>query len=425
MNRRRSIGLFENIRLALRGITTHKMRSFLTMLGIIIGIAAIIAIVSTITGTNEQIKQNLVGSGSNTVTVNLCQGENPYEFNWQGVPDGVYPISQATVDEIRALPHVTSVSLFLRRNYADQIFHAGTSLSGGSLYGIDQNYLKTAGYQITKGRGFTEADYKNYRKVMLVDEVATSTMFQGQDPIGRTVEVQGEPFTVVGKIQLISTFEPVIESMSDYQLYHQTSSGTVYIPTSAWPILYRFDEPESVLVGIDETDAMTTVGQKVSEILNTTVSVSDESIKYSAEDLLKQAEQLQRLSQSTNMMLIFIAAISLLVGGIGVMNIMLVSVTERTREIGLKKALGARRASILMQFLTEAAVLTSIGGIIGILVGIGLSYGISAVAQVPVAISTPAIIVSFAFSAFVGIVFGLLPSVKASKLDPIEALRYE
>ena len=172
---------------------------------------------------------------------------------------------------------------------------------------------------------------------------------------------------------------------------------------------------------------MPAVGKKVAELMNATIrtnSVGKEGdsnqIKYDSQDLLKQAKSLQKLSSSTNTMLIWIASISLLVGGIGVMNIMLVSVTERTREIGLKKAIGAKKGSILAQFLTEASVLTS-----GVGIGIALAQLISKIASVPVAISSLSIVVSVVFSMVVGIVFGLIPSIKASNLNPIDALRYE
>ncbi len=181
---------------------------------------------------------------------------------------------------------------------------------------------------------------------------------------------------------------------------------------------------------------MTGAGKKTADILNENIQKQTSAgeqqaegvantLEYKSESLLEQAKQLQELSKSTNNMLIWIAGISLLVGGIGVMNIMLVSVTERTREIGLKKALGARRNRILAQFLTEASVLTTIGGILGVLIGIGLSKVIAKIAEVPVSISTPAIIVSVGFSMVVGIVFGLIPSIKAANLNPIDALRYE
>ena len=170
---------------------------------------------------------------------------------------------------------------------------------------------------------------------------------------------------------------------------------------------------------------MTAAGEKAADILNSYLTVSDETIKYKGEDLLKQANQIQEISSSTNQQLLWIASISLLVGGIGVMNIMLVSVTERTREIGLKKALGARKRRILTQFLTEAAVLTLLGGLIGVVGGIALAYIISAVSAVPVAISGVSILVGVVCSTLIGIIFGLLPSVKAANMNPIDALGRE
>ncbi|MGI5888688.1 MAG: ABC transporter permease [Oscillospiraceae bacterium] len=417
--------MIQNIKLAFRGIRTHKLRSFLTMLGVIIGIAAIIAIVSTIKGTNEQIKKNLIGAGTNSVSVMLYQGDYAYDLSWNSLPDGVGTISDDSIEQIRNLEGVTGVSKYCVRNYSSSIFHQNTSLEGGSLYGVDINYLSTASLAVVKGRGFAESDYSGIYKVALIDDTASTALFKGEDPIGRTIEISGEPFTVVGIVKSTSEFEPVINSVEDYNTYVKEEYGTVLVPITTWPILYQFDEPESLIIGVDSTDRLTSVGSGAADILNSAISPSDSTIKYQAEDLLKQAEQLQQLSASTNRMLIWIAAISLLVGGIGVMNIMLVSVTERTREIGLKKALGAKKSSILVQFLTEAAVLTSIGGVIGVAVGIGLAYIISGIASTPVAISVPAIIIAVIFSIVVGIVFGLLPSINAAKLNPIDALRAE
>ena len=223
-----------------------------------------------------------------------------------------------------------------------------------------------------------------------------------------------------------SKFEPVINSIEDYYTYMTNSSGQVFIPSQSWPITFGYDEPQSCVAKASDTDSMTAAGKKTADILNANLTVNSESnIKYKSESLLEQAKSMQDLSSSTNSMLIWIASISLLVGGIGVMNIMLVSVTERTREIGLKKALGARKRRILGQFLTEASVLTSIGGIIGVGAGIGLAQIVSKFAEVPVAISGVSIVISVVFSMAVGIVFGLIPSVKAANLNPIDALRYE
>ena len=418
--------MFENIRLSFQGIFSHKIRSFLTMLGIIIGIAAIIAIVSTIKGTQEQIKNNLIGSGNNTVTVTLKKGDDQIDYQWEGVPDGVPVITKDVKKQIEDVEQVQSCTVYRYRSYIDSLFYKNKMLDSGSVYGIDEDYLDTAGYQIERGKGFPPADYKGTSKVCLVDDTVVASVFGDVDPIGKILDIRGEPFTVLGVVTESTDFEPVINSIEDYWMYNQQSGGKIYIPSEAWPIIFSYDEPQNVIAKAVDTDSMTQAGKKTADILNETLSVNDDSgIKYKSEDLLDQAKSLQDLSSSTNNMLIWIASISLLVGGIGVMNIMLVSVTERTREIGLKKALGARRGRILMQFLTEASVLTSIGGLIGVAAGIGLAQVVSKMAEVPVAISTPAIIISVLFSMVVGIVFGLIPSIKAARLNPIDALRYE
>ena len=426
--------MLENIRLSLQGILSHKLRSILPMLGIIIGIAAIIAIVSTIKGTNEQIKNNLIGSGNNTVNIQLYQGESPYDFSYQSAPDGVPVVSDSIRSQIRDLENVESASFYRTRSYCENVFYENSQY-GGAMYSIDDAYFDTAGYQIQQGRGFSQTEYTDNRKVAILDNTAVKSLFAGTSPIGKTVDINGEPFTVIGVAIETNPFEPVINSVEDYWTYMGTSGGKMFIPAKSWPIAYAYDEPENCLCRASDTDSMPTVGKKAADLLNSALqtqtaasgSDSDSStkIQYQSEDLLKQAKSLQKLSSSTNTMLIWIASISLLVGGIGVMNIMLVSVTERTREIGLKKAIGAKKGSILAQFLTEASVLTSIGGVIGVGIGIGLAQLISKVASVPVAISSLSIVVSVVFSMVVGIVFGLIPSVKAANLNPIDALRYE
>lgn len=416
--------MLENIRLSFQGIWSHKMRSFLTMLGIIIGIASIITIVSTIKGTNEQIKRNLIGAGSNTVDIQLFQEEWQYEMEYNGVPDGIPMISQEVFDTIKNLENVEAASLYNMRRSYDTVFFGNTSLSGGQIMGVDNSYFNTCGYRIKKGRGLTAEDFTKFRKVAVLDQTSVDSLFAGVNPLGETIEISGEPYTIVGIAELSEQFEPVINSMEDYYMYAQNSSGMVFIPDSTWPIIYGYDEPQSVVVRAATTDDMATVGKAVADTLNGYVT-NPNNIKYKAENILQQAKELQELSAATNNQLIWIASISLLVGGIGVMNIMLVSVTERTKEIGLKKAIGAPNSKILTQFLTEAAVLTSLGGVLGIIVGIALAQVVSKMSQAPVAISVPAILISVVFSMVIGIVFGLLPSVKAAKLKPIDALRYE
>lgn len=416
--------MVENIRLAFQGIWSHKLRSVLTMLGIIIGIAAIITIVSTIKGTNEQIKENLIGSGNNVVTVNLNQDGYPYDMSWNGIPSGVRVITGETRKELEQISGVEKVSLYHSRNYAEMVFYRNTEFRG-EIYGIDDNYLSVYGYQIKSGRGFTEEDFRNFRKVLLVDTTAVTTLFGGESPVGKSIEIQEEVYTVVGVVALSEEFAPTINSLNDYYLYADTSSGSLYMPDTVWPTAYRFDEPQNVAIKVANTDVMTTAGKAAADLL-TEKQITDpdnSGFDYRSQDMLEQAQQLQSMSESTNMQLIWIAGISLLVGGIGVMNIMLVSVTERTAEIGLKKAIGAKKKRILLQFLTEAAVLTSLGGIIGVISGIGLAQLISAMMAIPVAIDVSAILVSVIFSMLIGVIFGLLPATQAANLNPIEALR--
>ena len=418
--------MLEDIRLAFQGIWNHKLRSALTMLGIIIGIGSIIAIVSTIKGTNEQIKENLVGAGNNAVNIQLYQGEWPIDLSYGNVPDGVPVISKDVLEEIKESDAVETAALYYTRNEYDAVFNGSQSLSNGTIMGVDSDYLDVYGYQITKGRGFSEKDFSENRKVALLDKTSASNLFPYGNVIGKTIEMKGEPFTVIGLIARKAASQPVINSMDDYYRYMSNDgSGMVCVPDTVWPTLYQYDEPQNVVVRATSTDDMTKAGEDAAEVLNSYLSVSDDSIKYKGENLLEQATQIQEISNSTNQQLIWIASISLLVGGIGVMNIMLVSVTERTREIGLKKALGARKRRILFQFLTEAAVLTLLGGIIGVAVGIALAYIISGVSAVPVAISGTAIVVAVLFSTLIGVIFGLIPSVKAANMNPIDALRYE
>ena len=415
--------MIENIRLAFQGIFSHKLRSFLTMLGVIIGIASIIAIVSTIQGTNEQIMQNLIGAGNNAVTISLRQGDGEYYMD-SGLPAGVSPVTEEQKESIRKLPQAADATFYVTRSYVDGITSVNASLSSGRAMGIDTHYLSTCGYEVYSGRPFTENDYKAFHKVLLLDETAAGILFPDENPIGKIVEVRTEPFTVVGLIRKADKFQPVIESYEDYVTYTQEAYGMALMPDASWPIVFLYDEPENCSVRAKRTEDMSSVGRDAENIMNQSVTGTGD-ISYRAEDLLEKARNKQELSASTNNLLIWVASIALLVGGIGVMNIMLVSVTERTSEIGLKKAIGARKRTILFQFLTESAVLTSMGGVIGVAVGIILSQVISRVTATPVSISVPAIILSVAFSMLIGIVFGILPSIKAANLNPIDALRSE
>ncbi len=424
--------MLENIRLSFQGIWAHKMRSFLTMLGIIIGIAAIIAIVSTIKGTSEQIKENLVGSGDNLVAVELYAGEWDYYSGESSTPEGMPVIDNSIKDAILELDEVVAVSAYNKGMMYEGVYYKDKTLSNVTILGVDEDYFSVTGYIVTKGRYFNKTDREEFNKFVVIDSTASSILFGGENPLGETIEIKGDTYVVIGVVEQNTGFEPTVESYSDwYTYYGEEASGKMFVVDSVWPMIYGFDEPYNVVVKAASTEDMTYAGRHTADILNSHIITMDEGMEggqtytYKSEDLLEKAKALQEVSASTSQQLIWIAGISLIVGGIGVMNIMLVSVTERTREIGLKKALGARKKIILAQFLTEAAVLTSLGGIIGVGVGIGLAYLISNIAAVPVAISGVAILISVVFSMVIGVVFGFIPSVKAANLNPIDALRYE
>ncbi len=420
--------MIENIRISFQGIWSHKMRSFLTMLGIIIGIASIIAIVSTIKGTSEQIKEDLIGAGNNTVNISLYYGDTTYDSDY-GMGGTPPLLTQEQKEEVLEMEHVENATFFYSRSYSSNIYYQNTSFQGGKVYGIDLNFLDTCGYELQTGREFIQKDYDDFHKVVLIDSNAAENLFPGEQAVGKIIEIGSEPFTVVGVVHQSDDYLPNIDNIQEFYEYYQTVMGTVMIPSRCWPMVFKFDEPENAIIRADSTDNMSTAGNAAAKVLNQNISgqngESSSTYEYRADDVMERVKNLQKLSESTNQQLIWIASISLLVGGIGVMNIMLVSVTERTREIGLKKAIGARKKTILFQFLTEASVLTSIGGIIGVASGIALSRVVSRLSGSPTAISVPAIVGSVVFSMLIGVIFGLLPSVKAANLNPIDALRSE
>ncbi len=447
--------MFENLRISLSGIWAHKLRSLLTMLGIIIGIAAIIAIVSTIEGTRDQIRNNMIGSG--TVDVRLKAGSSDFSTNFNSdlVDNGLTPLlTEKDRKEVEKIPHVKEAGLYRERTFESwdtfRVFYNDVALDSIHLVGVDSHYLSIHGYVVAEGRFFSDSDFNHYRKVCMINFTTASQLFQDVDPVGKCLDVNGEPFTVIGVYAPASESSVVITSPEDYVKFGSTEQRLteVLIPGSCWQMVVGYDHPQNVIIQPDSPDNISSVAIAAKKLLNKNdrlraqkkqggsveegededfggMEADNTRLEYDASDALEKIREDEQLQQSTQSQLIWIASISLLVGGIGVMNIMLVSVTERTREIGLKKAIGARKRSIMRQFLTEAAVLTSLGGIVGILAGIAMAEVIQRVNNIPISISIPWIIISLAFSTLIGVIFGFLPAVQASNLDPIVALRYE
>ena len=206
--------MIENISLSFQGIWSHKLRSFLTMLGIIIGIASIIAIVSIIKGTNDQIKENLIGSGNNVVTVTLRQNGGQYDLQYSGVPKGVSVITEQTRKNLETLRGVSEVSLYRAREYSENVYYQNTAYNG-MLLGVDTHYLSVNDYSVNYGRGFSDYDMKTYHKCAIVDSSAASTLFAGDNPVGKTIEIAREPFVVIGVAEKRASSSPTINSMED------------------------------------------------------------------------------------------------------------------------------------------------------------------------------------------------------------------
>ena len=404
----------EDIFVALNSILSHKMRSMLTMLGIIIGIGAIIAIFSIIEGNTENTKRQLIGGSNNTIKVvydkkNVIDPSIPEKA--QAKKPGYIPfMGEDILNKIREIPGVKNALLTYGTD--DKIYHLEQKTSG-KVQAVSQNIAEIKKMRTIEGADFSDPAFQNQEQVTYLEKSLYDSLFPNGNGIGKYIEVKGSPFKVIGVFE--STEQSGLTAGAD---------RVAYIPLQQWHRLFEeLNVNPEVTVQTYKADDLKKVAKKVGDYLNQQVPSSD--YMFGVLNLQEFERQLDNLNQSNFVLLAGIASISLLVGGIGVMNIMLVSVTERTREIGIKKALGARRKIILKQFLIEAVILTLMGGFIGVVAGILSGFAITQSLSYPYILSLFSVFVSLLFCCIIGVVFGLLPAVKASKLDPIEALRFE
>ena len=405
-------------KIALRAIAANKMRSFLTALGIIIGIASVITMLAIGQGTKSSIQSNIAEMGSNMIMI------NPGADRRGGVQQDASSMETLKLTDYKALKdeckYIKAISPIVSSNGQ---FIYGNQNTPSSITGANQDYLEIRQLEVADGEMFTLADIKSSAKVCLLGRTVADNLFpDGSDPIGKIVRFGTIPFRVIGVMKK-KGYNTMGMDQDDYVLAPYTS---VMKRILAQDYLSQIIA-SAVTEGVTEqaTAEMTSILRRTHKLKDATDTTEGDSDDF---NIRSQEELSSMMNSTTNMLTILlgcVAGISLIVGGIGIMNIMYVSVTERTREIGLRMSVGARGIDILNQFLIEAILLSVTGGIIGVLLGVSAAYGIKIAAHWPIEIQPWTIVMSFAVCTFTGVFFGWYPAKKAAQLDPIEAIRYE
>ncbi|MBI2510623.1 MAG: ABC transporter permease [Opitutae bacterium] len=400
--------LLNTITVALRALRRNLLRSVLTALGIIIGVGAVIAMVSIGNGAKSQVEGQIASLGQNIISV------FPGNFTQGGVRGGFGSASTLTVEDAMAIRNEVAGVANLSPDMRDrtQILANGQNWST-NVQGEDVSYLDIRLWNIADGTMFTDSDVRSAAKVCVIGKTVADQLFQGDEAIGQTLRIRNIPFKVVGVL-----------APKGFNFFGQDQDDIVIVPyTSHLKRIARRPFLNSITIQAASPDQMARIQQDITDLLQQRRNGKEPD--FTVRNQQELAEAATATTKTMTVLLGAIAGVSLIVGGIGIMNIMLVSVTERTREIGIRLAVGAHGRDVLLQFLTEAIILSMMGGILGILLGVGSSQLISKLNGWPVLVSSTAVIGSFIFSAAIGVFFGFYPARKAADLDPIEALRYE
>jgi putative ABC transport system permease protein len=407
----RGLMLDSSVRSALGALWANRLRSLLTILGVIVGVAAVIAVVTLTQGTSAVLNARVAGLGTNVLTI------TPGSSTTGGVRGGAgstQSLTQADADTLASLPHVANASPVISAN--SQVI-AGAQNWNTRVQGVYPTFQSIGNWQLASGAWFSSGDESSGQPVAVLGQTVVQNLFTpgGINPLGQTVMINGQSYQVVG----------VLQAKGASSLGNQ--DDVVYIPFSA--AQQRLNNSQfigQIQVQVDSTDNVDTVQQEIMTTLDARHNIADSAnADFTVRSPTQFVQTAQQSAQTLAVLLIGIAAISLLVGGIGIMNIMLVSVTERTREIGIRMAVGARRSDIRNQFLIEALTLSIAGGVIGIAFGLAGGFALTHAFQLPFVLSLIAVILAVGTSMAVGLVFGFYPAVRASRLDPITALHTE
>ncbi|HSQ77499.1 MAG TPA: ABC transporter permease [Nitrospirota bacterium] len=408
------INIPSTIKISFRALWVNKMRSALTMLGIIIGVGAVIAMVAIGTGASQKISEQISSMGSNLLII------LPGSTSAGGVRmgSGSQPtLSMGDADAIlKECPAVSEVGPTL--GGVAQIVYGHLNWSTG-VSGTTPGMLVVRDWDLAAGRPFTQQDVKSATKVCLLGQTVVENLFGDQNPVGQTIRIKNVPFTVIGVL-----------ARKGQSAQGQDQDDTILVPvTTAQKKLFGTQFPGMVriiMVKAKSADDLAIAEKQVTELLRQRHHIGQKQDNdFSVRNLTQIMQAAEQSSKVMTLLLGAIASVALLVGGIGIMNIMLVSVTERTREIGIRMAIGAKTWDIRLQFIIEALTLSLIGGVVGIIIGVSTAVILSSVSGWPTVVSILSILLAFSFSGFIGIFFGFYPAYKASLLNPIDALRYE
>ena len=400
-------------KIALRAIAANKLRSFLTMLGIIIGVASVIAMLAIGQGSKQSIQQNIAEMGSNMIMIHPGQDRGP-----GGARQDASAMQSLKLKDYETLAEQTKYLAAISPNVsASGQFINGNNNTPSSIYGVTPDYLEIRQLKVEDGEFFTEEDIKTSAKVCVIGRTVADNLFtNGEDPVGKVIRYKQIPFRIVG----------VLKSKG-YNSFGMDQDDLVLAPyTTVMKRILSVTYLQSINASALTEDMTDLAIEEVSALLrqNHRIGEMDED-DFTIRSQQEMAEMMNSTSDTMTILLLVVACISLIVGGIGIMNIMYVSVTERTKEIGLRMSVGARGIDILNQFLIESVLLSVTGGIIGVVVGVGAAVGINVFAHWPIQIQPWSVLISFALCSATGIFFGWYPAKKAAMLDPIEALRYE